>query len=79
MGIPHDSADRASREAARACGFDRGPHEELKRPPSGGFFFAQQIFATSVHGTFRTWRDVRLASAFGGIAEVAFQSRQVSF
>jgi hypothetical protein len=25
-------------------------------------------------GTFRTWRDVRVASAFGGIAEVGFRS-----
>jgi hypothetical protein len=33
----------------------------------------------SVAGTFRTWRDVRVESAFGGIAEVAFQGRQVSF
>jgi hypothetical protein len=30
-------------------------------------------------GTFRTCRDVRLESAFGGIAEVAFQGRQVAF
>jgi hypothetical protein len=27
-------------------------------------------------GTFRTWRDVRLESAFGGNAEVAFQGRE---
>jgi hypothetical protein len=33
----------------------------------------------STHGTFRTWRDVRVESAFGGIAEVGFQFRQVSF
>jgi hypothetical protein len=28
-------------------------------------------------GTFRTWRDVRLESAFGGRAEVEFRGRQV--
>jgi hypothetical protein len=27
-------------------------------------------------GTFRTWRDVRLESAFGGIAEVGLRGRQ---
>jgi hypothetical protein len=31
---------------------------------------------TSVLGTFRTWRDVRLESAFGGKAEVRLWSRQ---
>jgi hypothetical protein len=29
--------------------------------------------------TFRTWRDVRLESAFGGIAEISIQGRQVRF
>ena len=33
----------------------------------------------STHGTFRTWRDVRLESAFGGIAEVGLRGRQGSF
>jgi hypothetical protein len=33
--------------------------------------------AMSLVGTFRTWCDVRLESAFGGIAEVAFRGRQV--
>jgi hypothetical protein len=33
----------------------------------------------SLHGTFRTWRDVRLESAFRGKAEVAFRGRQGSF
>jgi hypothetical protein len=33
--------------------------------------------ATSVVGTFRTWPDVRLESAFGGRAEVEFRGRQV--
>jgi hypothetical protein len=33
----------------------------------------------STHGTKRTCRDVRLESAFGGIAEVAFPGRQVAF
>jgi hypothetical protein len=32
---------------------------------------ARPIEPTSVHGTCRTWRDVRLESAFGDIAEVA--------
>jgi hypothetical protein len=35
--------------------------------------------ATSVVGTFRTWRDVRLESAFGGAAEVEFRGGQVGF
>ena len=30
-------------------------------------------------GTSRTWRDVRLESAFGGKAEVGLRGRQVSF
>jgi hypothetical protein len=33
----------------------------------------------STHGTFRTWRDVRLESAFGGKAEVGLRGRQGSF
>ena len=33
----------------------------------------------SVVGTKRTWRDVRLESALGGIAEVGLRARQVSF
>jgi hypothetical protein len=33
----------------------------------------------SLVGTFRTWRDVRLESAFGGRAEVRRRGRQVSF
>ncbi len=33
----------------------------------------------SVVGTFRTSRDVRLESAFGGRAEVEFRGRQVCF
>jgi hypothetical protein len=32
---------------------------------------------TSVHGTKRTWCDVRVESAFGGKAEIAFRGRQV--
>jgi hypothetical protein len=32
---------------------------------------------TSEIGTFRTWPDVRLESAFGGRAEVEFRGRQV--
>jgi hypothetical protein len=34
---------------------------------------------TSEIGTFRTWRDVRLESAFGGAAEVEFRGGQVGF
>ena len=33
----------------------------------------------SVNGTFRTWRDVRPESAFGGKAEVGLRGRQGSF
>ena len=33
----------------------------------------------SVLGTFETCRDVRLESAFGGRAEVAFQGREDRF
>jgi hypothetical protein len=33
----------------------------------------------SLVGTFRTWRDVRVESVFGGIAEVGLRGRQVSF
>jgi hypothetical protein len=33
----------------------------------------------SVVGTKRTWRDVRVESAFGGKAEVGLRGRQVSF
>jgi hypothetical protein len=36
-------------------------------------------WATSAFGTFRTWRDVRVESAFGGKAEVRIQGRQESF
>ncbi len=32
--------------------------------------------ATSASGTFRTWRDVRPESAFGGKAEVRLWGRQ---
>src|SRR6266576_6973001 len=35
--------------------------------------------APSIHGTFRTWRDARLESAFGGKAEVGLRDRQGSF
>ena len=35
--------------------------------------------ATSDFGTFRTWRDVRPESAFGGKAEVGLRGRQGSF
>ena len=31
----------------------------------------------SVSGTFRTWRDVRVESAFRGKAEVAFEAYEV--
>jgi hypothetical protein len=34
---------------------------------------------TSGFGTFWTWRDVRVESAFGGEAEVGFRVCQVSF
>jgi hypothetical protein len=33
----------------------------------------------STHGTFRTWHNVRLESAFGDIAEVGLRGRQVCF
>jgi hypothetical protein len=33
----------------------------------------------SVVGTFRTWRNVRVESAFEGKAEVGLRGRQVSF
>ena len=33
----------------------------------------------SAVGTFRTWRDVRLESAFGGITEVGLRGRKVAF
>jgi hypothetical protein len=33
----------------------------------------------SASGTFRTWRNVRVESAFGGNAEVAFQDREDRF
>jgi len=37
------------------------------------------ILATSGIGTFRTWRDVRVESAFGGKAEVGLRGCQGSF
>ncbi len=40
----------------------------------------EQFFAAvheSPYGTFRTWPDVRLESAFGGRAEVGLWGRQV--
>ena len=40
---------------------------------------ADEVMVTSEIGTFRTCRDVRVESAFGNIAEVAFPGRQVSF
>ena len=33
----------------------------------------------STHGTFRTWRDVRVESVFGGKAVVGLRGRQGSF
>jgi hypothetical protein len=33
----------------------------------------------STHGTFATWRDVRVKSAFEGKAEVGLRGRQGSF
>jgi hypothetical protein len=41
-------------------------------------FVFNQALAMSLLGTFRTWRDVRVESAFGGKTEVAFRGRQVS-
>ena len=52
------------------------PNTWLHRPMLQNVKKALANSEPSTHGTFRTWRDVRLESAFGGKAEVAFQGRQ---
>ena len=53
----------------RPCDLEppRRPGDRIGRPTTSGF------------GTKRTWRDVRLESAFKGKAEVRLRARQVSF
>ncbi len=53
------------------------PNTWLHRPILQNVKKALANSEPSTHGTFRTWRDVRLESAFGGRAEVEFRGRQV--
>jgi hypothetical protein len=51
---------------------------QLRERTEGGRAHILVALHESPVGTFRTWRDVRLESAFGGRAEVGFRGGQVS-
>ena len=55
------------------------PNTWLHRPMLQNVKKALANSEPSTHGTFRTWRDVRPESAFGGKAEVGLRGRQGSF
>jgi hypothetical protein len=57
----------------------RRPNTWLHRPMLQNVKKALANSEPSTHGTFRTWRDVRVESAFGGKVEVGLWGRQGSF
>src|SRR6267378_2013167 len=62
IGVPRTSRDWKKDYGEPGCLNDhRSQLDRLRR--------GDRISATSVVGTFRTWRDVRLESAFGGRAD----------
>src|SRR5258708_4085543 len=73
LGVP-----KTSRDWKKDCGKPGCPNDHHGQVLARGDEVIEKN-ATSAYGTFRTWRDVRVESAFGGKAEVGLRVVRAAF